>query len=211
MFFSFDGIDGAGKSTQMTQFVDWLSDAGHDVITCRDPGSTDMGEAVRAILLQAKYRIDFRAEMLLYMACRAQLVQEVIRPALESGQTVVSDRFILANVVYQGSAGTVDPDDIWHVGEIATEQLLPDMTFVLDIAPEIAAERVGDRQDRLESRGLEYFTRVREGFLKQAMRYPEQHMIVDATQTIEEMQTAIRQAALRYIQQYPSRLAKDSE
>ena len=211
MFFSFDGIDGAGKSTQMTRFVDWLSDAGHDVITCRDPGSTEMGEAIRAILLKATYRIDFRAEMLLYMASRAQLVQEVIRPALESGRTVVSDRFILANVVYQGSAGTVDPHDIWRVGEIATEQLLPDMTFVLDLSPEIAAERVGDRQDRLESRGLEYFTQVREGFLAQSMRYPEKHLIVDATQTIEQMQTAIRQAASNCIQQHATRLAKESE
>lgn len=195
VFFSFDGIDGAGKSTQIQLFVTWLREQGLDVLTCRDPGTTTLGEAVRAILLGAAYRIDYRAEMLLYMACRAQLVQEVIRPALEQQKIVVSDRFILANVVYQGCAGGIDPEAVWRVGEIATEDLLPDLTFVLDLAPEEAGRRLGNRQDRLEARGLTYFEKVRAGFLEQAARFPASHLVVDASTSIDEIQTRIRMAA----------------
>ena len=195
VFFSFDGIDGAGKSTQLNLFVQWLREQGHTAVTCRDPGTTQLGENVRNILLGADYRIDFRAEMLLYMACRAQLVEEVIRPAIERGEVVVSDRFVLANVVYQGSAGGIPPEQIWQVGDVATQQLLPNLTFVLDLPPEVAATRVGDKQDRLESRGLEYFSKVRQGFIDQAARNPKANLIVDATRSIEEIQTDIREAA----------------
>ena len=194
MVLTFDGIDGAGKSTQLNLFIDWLKESGRTVTTCRDPGTTDLGEAVRAILLGAEYRIDFRAEMLLYMACRAQLVEEVIRPALARGEVIISDRYILANVVYQGSAGGIAPDEIWQVGEIATESLLPHLTFVLDLPPEVAAERLGDKQDRMEARGIEYFTKVRNGFIEQANRFPDSHAIIDASQSVEEIQNDIRAA-----------------
>ena len=195
MFFSFDGIDGAGKSTQLRLFAEWLRDKGYDVVSCRDPGTTKLGEAVRAILLGAEFRIDYRSEMLLYMACRAQLVQEVIRPALEQKKVVISDRFILANVVYQGCAGGIDPHEVWQVGKIATENLLPDLTFVLDLSPEQATQRLGDEQDRLESRGLKYFAKVRMGFLDQAAKFPETNLVVDATSSISEIQAQIQSAA----------------
>ena len=161
MFFCFDGIDGAGKSTQKDLFVSWLQENGHEVATCRDPGTTDLGEAVRGILLGASYRIDSRAEMFLYMACRAQLVKEFIRPSVAAGKVVVSDRYLLANVVYQSSLGDIAPDEIWQVGDIATESLLPDLTFVLDLEPELAAARVGDQKDRMETRGIENPDRLR--------------------------------------------------
>ena len=194
MFFTFDGIDGAGKSTQIRLFVEWLESNGHSVTNCRDPGTTAAGEAIRGILLGTDFRIDYRAEMLLYMASRAQLVSEVIRPALKRGDCVVSDRYLLASVVYQGSAGDIEPDEIWKVGEIATESLLPDLTFVLDLEPCAAAHRLGDKQDRIESRGLEYFTRVREGFLSQAQRFPDSHAVIDASQGIDAIQSDIRAA-----------------
>lgn len=194
MFVTFDGIDGAGKSTQLNAFVEWLRSAGHTVTTCRDPGTTEAGEAIRGILLGADYRIDCRAEMLLYMACRAQLVHEVIRPALDRGEVVVSDRYILANVVYQGSAGGIAPDEIWQVGAIATEELLPDLTLVLDLDPAVAAGRVGGKQDRMESRGIEYFTAVRNGFLREAQRFPASHAVIDASQDIDAIQAQIRHA-----------------
>ena len=111
MFFSFDGLDGVGKTTQMDLFVEWLRAAGHDVVRCRDPGSTPLGEAIREILLGHEFAISRASEMLLFMAARAQLVEEVIRPALDAGKTVVSDRFLLANVVYQGHAGGLDVAD----------------------------------------------------------------------------------------------------
>ena len=201
MFFSFDGIDGAGKSTQMDLFVEWLTDLGHDVEVCRDPGTTELGEVVRDILLQAPYRIDNLAEMLLYMSSRAQLVQEFVRPAVQNGKVVVSDRYLLANVVYQGSAGGVNVDDIWNVGEIATGGLMPDLTIVLDLEPEEAAERLGKNRDRMESRGIGYFTEVRQGFITQAKRYADSHAIVDASQSIEQIQAQIRQAAQPFVDQ----------
>jgi len=195
LFFSFDGIDGAGKSTQLSLFLDWLRERGHEVVTCRDPGTTTLGEAVREILLGADYRIDYRAEMLLYMACRAQLVQEVIRPALDKGKIVVSDRYILANVVYQGSAGGIEPDEIWRVGEIATEHTLPDLTFVLDLDPETAAQRLKGNRDRMEARGLDYFQKVCDGFLEQGQRFPQSNLIVDAALAVDQVQSVIRTAA----------------
>ena len=199
MFFSFDGIDGSGKSTQIRLLVDWLQSQGYAVTQCRDPGTTDAGEAVRAILLGADYRIDFRAEMLLYMACRAQLVDEVIRPALDRGECVVSDRFLLATVVYQGVAGDLDADDIWMVGRVATESLLPNLTFVLDLDPEVAARRLGGKQDRIESRGLAYFENVRNGFLDQSKRFLETHVVLDASRAIDEIQSDIRAATSKVL------------
>src|SRR5437868_6589400 len=121
MFFSFDGIDGVGKSTQLELFVQWLRESGRDVVSCRDPGSTELGEAIRKILLaDFETPIARRSEMLLYMAARAQLVEQVIRPALARGQVVVCDRFLLANVVYQGYAGGLDVETLWNVGRVAT-------------------------------------------------------------------------------------------
>jgi dTMP kinase len=143
MFFSFDGIDGAGKSTQMELFCAWLAERGERVIKCRDPGSTPLGEAIRSLLLDRRdLAINRRAEAFLYMAARAQLVEQTIRPALERDETVVCDRFLLANVVYQGHAGGLDPDELWRIGEMATGGLEPDLTFVLDISPEAAARRL---------------------------------------------------------------------
>ena len=200
MFFSFDGIDGAGKSTQIDLFVDWLQQQGHDVVTCRDPGSTGLGETLREILLGTEHRIDMRAEMLMYMTSRAQLVHELIWPALKDGKVVVSDRYILANVVYQGRAGGLDPAEIWRVGEIATESLLPHLTFVLDLDENEAAHRLGDVRDRLEARGIDYFAKVRRGFLEEAKSHPETVLVVDASQSIEKIHEQIRDAAKRVIE-----------
>src|SRR5262245_31749260 len=126
MFFSFDGVDGTGKSTQIQLLADALSKMGRDVVTCRDPGSTPLGERLREILLERhEIAIHRRAEMLLYMTARSQLVEEIICPALSAGQIVLSDRYLLANVVYQGHAGGLDPDEIWRVGQIATSGIMP--------------------------------------------------------------------------------------
>lgn len=193
MFLSLDGIDGVGKSTQMTLLANWLRGHGTDVVTCRDPGSTSLGEAVRGIVLgHHETPVGMRAEMLLYMAARAQLVEEVIRPALDDGKTVVSDRFLLANVVYQGYGGGLDVEELWTVGRVATGGLEPALTILLDMSPEESLRRLTGEPDRMEKRGIDFLTRVREGFLEEAKRQGERVAVVDAAQSIDEIQDEIR-------------------
>jgi dTMP kinase len=169
LFVVLDGPDGAGKSTQLARLEGWLAGMGLDVVTCRDPGGTALGERVREILLaHSSVAISLRSEMLLYMASRAQLVEEVIAPALAAGRVVVSDRYLLANIVYQGSAGGLVEEEIALVGMVATGGLLPDLTIVLDIAPDAAATRMGASRDRIEDRPLFYRERVRAGYLAAA-------------------------------------------
>lgn len=195
MFISFDGVDGVGKSTQTELFVAWLREQGHSVVTCRDPGSTELGERLRSLVLKATdIKINAESEMLLYMAARAQLVSEVIQPALSAGQYVVSDRFLLANVVYQGHAGGLNPQSIWNVGKIATAGRQPDLTIVLDMPLEKAVGRIGRELDRMEAKGMEFLQRVREGFLSEAEDAPEQIKVINADQQIDEVQADIRQA-----------------
>jgi dTMP kinase len=199
MFFSIDGIDGAGKSTQMELFVAWLRARGHDVLTCRDPGSTPLGEQLREILLhKSETAIGRRSEMLLYMAARAQLVDQVIRPALAAGQTVVSDRFLLANVVYQGHAGGLDVATLWRVGEVAVAGVQPTLTLLLDLSVQEAVRRRNREPDRIESQGLEYMQRVRQGFLTEAARRTDV-AVIDAAQDVAAVQADLRAAAERVL------------
>src|SRR5438034_8462645 len=181
MFFSFDGVDGTGKSTQIALLAEALRQRGREVVTCRDPGSTPLGERLRQILLDHHDTpIHRRSEMLLYMAARAALVEEVIRPALVAGKVVVSDRYLLANVVYQGHAGGLSPEDVWRVGEVTVAGVMPRLVFLLDMPAERAASRIQRAPDRMESQGLAYLEQVRQGFLTEARRRPESIIIIDA-------------------------------
>jgi len=217
MFFSFDGIDGVGKTTQMQLFCQWLADechegaqgegrgegrgGGREVVTCRDPGSTPLGERVREILLTSDENtpIAARSEMLLYMAARAQLVDQIIRPALSTGKIVVSDRYLLANVVYQGYAGGLDVSSLRDVGRVATAGLMPDCTFLLDMSPALALDRMGDQLDRVESRGNEYREQLRQGFLQEAALLGDDVHVIAADRPINEIQAELRDIAQRAI------------
>jgi dTMP kinase len=193
IFISLDGVDGGGKSTQVRLLAEYLQSLGHEVLTFRDPGGTKLGEALREILLhRQEIPLTGTAEMLLYMASRAELVAECIRPALESGKTVIADRFLLANVVYQGCAGGLDANQLWQVGEIATGGLQPDLTIVLDIAVEQALGRIERGFDRLESRGTEYMEKVRLGFLEQVSHLGKRAVVVNANADIESVQVRIQ-------------------
>jgi dTMP kinase len=192
VFIAFDGIDGAGKSTQIERLRVFLEGRGHRILSVRDPGSTRLGDAVREILLHREdIPLEMTSEMFLYMAARAQLVAEQIRPALEGGATVLCDRFLLANVVYQGSAGGLDVETLWTVGRIATGGLMPDVTIVLDLEPAIAASRIQRGQDRLEKRGLAYFERVRAGFQDQLPRCGGQTILIDANRSPDAIHASI--------------------
>ena len=197
MFFSFDGTDGVGKSTQMERFCDALRTRGHDVAACRDPGSTPLGESVRQILLGSgpETPIGRRSEMLLYMAARAQLVEEIILPALAAGKIVVSDRFLLANIVYQGHAGGLDIAEIRQIGNVATTGAEPDLTFLLDMTAEAAGARISRQLDRMEQQGDEFRQLLRTGFLAEARRDPDRIVVIDADQSVEAVHAEILAAA----------------
>lgn len=194
-FVVLEGIDGAGKSSQIEPLVAWLGEQGRSVTTCRDPGATPTGDAIRAILLDRHdLHLAPTAEMLLYMAARAQLVAEVIRPSLARGAWVVSDRYLPANIVYQGHAGGLDPETIRQVGAVATDGIEPDLVVLLDVDLETAARRLARPLDKLENRGDAFRERLRAGYLAEAARQPERFAVVDATGSQAEVQANLRAA-----------------
>ncbi len=196
MFFVFEGIDGAGKSTQLARFNEWLELSGRPVVTCADPGSTQVGEKLRSILL-AKHSmpIHMRTEMMLFTAARTQLVEEIIKPALAANKNVVLDRYLWSTVVYQGHAADLDPESIWQVNRVATGGLMPDATFVLDLPVDAAMTRLGESLDRMESRGTEYMQKVRDGFLTEAKRFPDQVFVIDAMAEPDDVAKQIQMTA----------------
>ncbi|QDU22886.1 dTMP kinase [Urbifossiella limnaea] len=199
-FLSLDGPDGTGKSTQHALLVDWLAAQGVPVTACTDPGGTALGQQLRQLLLFGRdHRIALPAEAMLFMASRAQLVEEVIRPALARGEVVVADRYTLANVVYQGHAGGLNPKDLWAVGRVATGGLDPDLTLVFDADLDVALARRTRAADRLEERDREYQEAVRRGFLYEAGVRPGPYQIVDATPDLATVQQAVRAKVARLL------------
>lgn len=195
MFFVFDGVDGAGKSTQLERFAKWLSDNGREIVVCKDPGSTPLGEQLRDLLLNSKdLPIHMRTEMMLFTTARTQLVEQIVRPAIAAGKVVVLDRYLFSTVVYQGYAGKLDPKMIWDLNQVATDGVMPNATFLLDIPVEIAMQRLGDNLDRMESRGPDYFEKVRAGFLTIAKHHESVH-VIDANRDIDAIESSIRQIA----------------
>ncbi|WP_250846626.1 dTMP kinase [Aquisphaera insulae] len=184
LLIALEGPDGGGKTTQAARLVSWLRETGLDVVACHDPGSTAVGERLRQIVLdRASVHLSVRAEVFIYMASRAQLVDEVIRPSLEAGRVVVTDRFLLSSLVYQGHAGGLPLDLVARLGRDATDGLLPDLTLVLDVPLDAARARVGPGRDRIEDRPDAYRNRVREGFLhvgRDPSAYPARTIVVDA-------------------------------
>jgi dTMP kinase len=200
-FIVLDGLDGTGKSTQSRLLLEWLHDRGLAAIRCSDPGGTELGDKLRAILLDHHASISLRAEAMLFMASRAELVEKQIRPSLANGIVVISDRFLLANVVYQAHAGGLDPEDIWRIGHFATCGLDPDITFVLDLPLEIAEIRRGRASDRFEARDRAYQHKVREGFLYEAQHQPEKIEVIDASLPVEQLQQILRLRVLGLLRQ----------
>jgi dTMP kinase len=175
MFVSLEGPDGVGKTTQVALLVERLRAEGHDVLQCREPGGTELGERVRSLLLDGQVAIADRAEAMLFAAARAQIAEEVIRPALAAGRWVVCDRYIDSSIVYQGMARGLGVEPIRDASVFATDGLLPDRTVVLH-----GVDRRGDEPDRIEAAGADFHRRVAEGFLALADRFPERVRLVDA-------------------------------
>jgi dTMP kinase len=204
LFLSLDGIDGAGKTTQCRELTHWLRNQGRGVRECRDPGGTPSGDRIRQVLLDRETGyLSPLTETFLYMASRSQLVREVIRPVLHHGDIALCDRFLLSTVVYQGYAGELDPQMIWELGRIATEGVLPDYTFVLDMPSGAALARKQGPADRMEDKGLVYLERVRQGFLAEAAKNPERIVVIPAERTPEEVQQHLREEVSRVLARHP--------
>lgn len=200
IFITFEGIDGCGKSTQLKMTMDWLKERGHDLIQIREPGGTVVGEKIRNILLDKKNdSMTSLAELLLYEAARAQITEEVIRPALSEGKVVVSDRFFDSTYAYQGCARGLGEELVNTLNHIATNNLEPDITICLDISPMDALKRRqarGEAEDRLEALGTSFQEKVREGYLQLASK-DSRVKIIDASSTPDEIQAQIREYILQ--------------
>jgi len=181
-FVSLEGGEKAGKSTHLEYLREWLENQKIDFVYTREPGGTAVGEKIRELLLDSKGGVSSPvAEMLLYAAARAQLVQEVIEPALAQGKLVICDRYIDSSIAYQGYALGLSVDFVKKVNFEATKGIIPDITFLFDIDPDTSANRLSFvKRDRIEIRSREYFSRVREGYLQLALDNPDRFVIIDS-------------------------------
>jgi dTMP kinase len=192
-FIALEGGDGAGKSTQAGALAEWIRSKGHEVVLTHEPGATPVGKRLRSILLDVSSAgLSHRAEALLYAADRAEHVDTVVRPALERGAVVISDRYTDSSVAYQGAGRDLSPTEIARINRWATHGLVPHLTVLLDVSPEAARERFTEAPDRLESEPAEFHARVRSGFLTLAAADPGRYLVVDAGQEPEAVTTVIR-------------------
>lgn len=194
MLITFEGIDGCGKSTQARLLAEKLQDEGIETILVREPGGTALSEHIREILLTKSHTepLSHAAELLLFAASRAQLVKEVINPALDRNAVVICDRFTDSTIAYQGFGRGLPLAHIEHVNQLAADELVPDMTFLMDVPIELAIHRrKGMGDDRMESESRTFFTHVRQGYMHVAQRDTLRVHVIDGTQSIEDIQQTI--------------------
>ena len=191
LFITFEGGDGCGKTTQINLLDEYLRSKGYKTLLTREPGSKGLGVKLREILLNYDGDVSPVCESFLFLADRAQHVDCIIKPALEEGTIVLCDRHTDSTVAYQGYGRGLDLAQIHNLNRIATSGLKPDLTIVLDVDVETSQKRVGSEKDRMESAGIEFFERVRKGFLEIAKQEPERVKVVDSTQSIEKIHKEI--------------------
>ncbi|MGH3442086.1 MAG: dTMP kinase [Nitriliruptorales bacterium] len=196
---SFEGGEGAGKSTQIRLLRDALTDSGHDVLVTREPGGTPLGERVRDLLLDPATTVDPRAEALLYAAARAQHAQEVIRPALEKGMVVLTDRYIDSSVAYQGIARDLGESEVEELNRWGTGGLLPDLVVLLDIEADEGLRRASEVPDRLEAEGLAFHDRVNAAFRQRAADEPFRFVVLDASRPVPEVHEQVAEAVFELL------------
>lgn len=193
LFIVFEGGDGAGKTTQVNLLCTALQQRGHDVLTTREPGDTWLGGQIRHLVLSPDSgEISPKAEALLYNADKVQHLAEVVRPALEQGRIVVSDRYVDSTIAYQGAGRALSVDEVARLAGWATDGLVPDLTVLLDVDPVTAAERM-DNRDRMESAGDEFHRRVRDNFLELARLGGGRYLVVPAQLTAEQIAAQVLQ------------------
>ncbi len=187
-FLAFEGPDGSGKSTQIARLQAWAESRSLPLVLVREPGGTAVGERIRQILLDPIHgEMTVRCEMLLYMASRSQLVEERVKPALDAGACVISDRFVGSTLAYQGAAGGMAEAEIRAVAQVAIGGRWPDLTVLFDVDTDTAMRRLSPLLDRMEGKGAEFHRRVRQGYLDQARRDPKGHLVIDASRSPDEV------------------------
>ena len=193
LFITLDGIDGVGKSTQIERLAQFLASCGHEVLKVRDPGSTPVGAKLRELLLESDLDLHRRTEAMLFMASRCEMIETTIRPALRQGISVISDRFLLANVVYQSIGGDVSAEQLWQMGRWANGGLQPDLTILLDLSAEVSVARIKGPADRMERRGIDYLESVRQAFLRELPNSGPSTAVINADQTPDDVARDIRE------------------
>ncbi|TDI91438.1 MAG: dTMP kinase [Caldithrix sp.] len=189
---TFEGLDFSGKSVQANLLHGALKDRKLPVLILREPGGTEISEKIRSVLLDnANHKMSAMTEVLLYSAARAQMVRENILPNLEKGTVVICDRYFDSTTAYQGFGRRIDLDFIKKLNNFATEELVPDLTFLIDLDPKIALQRTKTDLDRLEKEDSEFHQRVRKGYLEIARSNPDRFVVIDGTQSIEAIQDEI--------------------
>lgn len=198
LFITFEGIEACGKSTQLARAVTALTQAGREVVATREPGGTDIGDAIRAILLSPEHDVmSAHAELLLYNAARAQHVAQVIRPALARGAIVVCDRYADATYAYQGAARGLSAATLDALHAIATDDLWPALTFLFDLSTAESCARMtlrGQARDRLEQESRDFHTAVRKAYLARAAAAPHRFVVLDAMQSIDAVHAQVMAA-----------------
>jgi dTMP kinase len=209
-FITFEGIDGSGKSTQLRLLGNFLRANGCDALLTREPGGTALGLRLRAALLDAMEEVDPLTELLVFAADRAQHVRRMLRPALESGRVVISDRYADATVAYQGAGRGFPPELISQIVQLATEGLKPDLTLLFDLPIDESTSRTARRstgknagkipRDRLDIENADFHTRVRDAYLQIALAEPERVKLIDTSGPVERTQERVREIIVLYLQ-----------
>jgi dTMP kinase len=214
VFIAIDGIDGVGKSTQLKSLSNLLRERGMEHLVTRDPGSSEIGRRLRELLLDSELTMHRRTEAMLFMASRCEMVETIIRPALRDGRSVLCDRFLLANVVYQSVATDgpadgpgvspetgVSPKTLWTLGHLANDQIRPDLTILLDMPATEALRRLDRPADRMEKRGAGYMERVRQAYLEQLPNASDRTVVIRADQAPKQVENEITAAVTRFLDQ----------
>ena len=195
LFITVEGVDGCGKTTQIKLMEKYLREKGINVVLAREPGGTDISEAIRSIILDARNtEMSYITEMLLYASARAQLVAQVIKPALNKGNVVICDRFIDSSYVYQGFGRGIELKTIEEVNRIAMDGIEPDITFFFDLRPEVALRRriEASETDRMEKENIEFHNKVYSGYLKLSEMFPERIRVINSAGTIDDIFNQVR-------------------
>ena len=193
-FITFEGVDGAGKSTQLEYAVKYLEDRGVNVVKTREPGGTEIGETIRELILQASSPLDASTELLMIFAARNEHIERVIKPAVARGSTVVCDRFTDATFAYQGGGSQMESARIETIEAWVQGTLQPNLTFFFDLPIRDAQRRMGDRsRDRFESEEISFHERVRRSYLERAVKFPDRIKVIDSTRSKGQVRISVEQ------------------